>query len=284
MSYPQLDPQFQHYLSDKPSLTYVQESDKALRKLVINRLEIALGRRKIENVYHALKQDDFEVAAFFQEAVASSSIQINHCGVSPQEFKAEGPVVFLANHPFGIIDGMVLCNIATQIYGDMRILINSVLCQDKDLAPYFLPIDFDDTRNAIKTNIRSKQLALEAMADDVPVLIFPSGMVSTANKMGFGEVKDGPWTTFAAKLVRESKATVVPVHFQGRNSRKFHIASHIAEPLRMGMMMHEALNKFGSTVNVTIGQPLPWSELQQYADRKLLTKALYRSVQNLAAA
>lgn len=281
MQKPQLDPQFELYLNEQPSLTYVQPSDNRLRRVVIDLMESALGRRRIEQVYHALKEHEFDVSTFFASALEASRIELDHRGVEPSSLNVEGPLVLLANHPFGILDGIVLCDLAIKLRGDFRIMINAVLCQDKDLAPFFLPIDFEETRDAVKTNIRSKQLALQSLADGIPVLIFPSGMVSTAGKFGFGSVVDGPWTTFAAKLVREAKATVVPVYFHGRNSRKFHIVSHIAEPLRMGMLIHEALSKFGTEVKVTMGSPLPWSVLSQYSDRKSLTQALYLAVQSL---
>lgn len=282
MAHPVLDPQFEAYLAEKPSLTYVQQNDGRLKRLFIDRLEIALGRRKMEEVYHALKEQEFKIQSFFSCGLSAANIKVLHTGVDPASITVAGPLVFLANHPFGIVDGMVLCDIAAQTRGDLRILINALLCQDRDLAPYFLPIDFAESRAAVKTNIRSKQLALQALADDVPVLIFPSGMVSTAGKFGFGKVLDGPWTTFAAKLVRESKATVIPVYFHGRNSRKFHVASHIAEPLRMGMLVHEALNKFGNEVGVAVGEPIPWLEIEHHHSRKELTELLYKRVQDLA--
>ncbi len=281
MTRPELDPQFASYLEQKPSLSYVQPNDKAMVKLVIDRLEIAMGRQKLESVYHQLKDQPFDIRTFFKNAIDAGSLNINHRGLTPSEIRTQGPLIFVANHPFGIVDGMVLCDIAAQVRGDLRIMIHAALCKDEDLAPYFLPVDFNETKHAIKTNIRSKQLALEAISNDVPLLIFPAGMVSTARKFGFGSVKDAPWTTFAAKLIRQSKATVVPIHFHGRNSRKFHIASHIALPLRTGLLMHEALNKFGGSLDVTIGNPIAWTDLQHYEHRQELTDALYAIVQNL---
>ena len=189
--------------------------------------------------------------------------------------------MFVANHPFGVVDGIVLCDMALKARGDLRIMLHSLLCQDKHLAPFFLPIDFQETKQALKTNIRSKQLALEFLSQDVPVLIFPSGTVSTANKFGFGSVQDAPWTTFAAKIIREARATVVPIFFHGQNSRKFHVASHIAEPLRMAMLVHEALKKFGQTVKIEIGEPLKWEHLEDKGSRRQLTDYLYHQVQAL---
>ena len=100
-------------------------------------------------------------------------------------------------------------------------MINSLLCQDKDLAPYFLPIDFEPTKKAVATNIRSKQLALEFLSQDIPVLIFPSGMVSTAGGFGFGPVVDAPWTTFAAKSSGKPRQLSFPFFFTGPTVENF---------------------------------------------------------------
>ena len=279
---PELDADFESYLVDSPSLTYVQPTDKFFRRFVIDRLEVILGRRKIEDIYHRLKDGPFDIKTFFDRAITESKIEIEHLGLLPKDLSGvTGPLIFVANHPFGILDGMVLCDLAARVRGDLRILINSALCQDRDLAPYFLPVDFEPSQKAIRTNIKSKKLALSNLSKNIPVLIFPSGMVSTAGKLGFGAVKDAPWTTFAAKLVRESQATVVPVYFHGQNSRKFHIGSHLAEPLRMGMLMHEATNKFGRKVTVTIGQPISWETIKEIQGRQALTDVLYASVQAL---
>jgi putative hemolysin len=281
MSQPEIDPLFSSYVTGKPSLSYVQATDAPLKKFIINGLERLLGRSKLEKVYWKLKDKPFDIKDFFSDAMALGQLQVNHKGLHPDELEIDGPLIFLANHPFGIVDGMVLCDIAAKARGNFRILIHSALCQDGDLAPYFLPIDFEESKRAVKTNIRTKQLALESISQNIPLLIFPSGMVSTANKFGFGSVKDAPWTTFAAKLVKQSKATVVPLYFYGRNSRKFHIASHIGGPLRTGMLMHEALNKFGGSIDVAIGEPITPMQLEGFTHRQELTDVLYSKVQAL---
>lgn len=281
MTKPDLDPQFKQYVSERPKITYAKDDDPAVRRLVISALERIFGRRKIEKIYFDLKSRPFDIETFFKEALSRSQITVNYDGFDPTQFPKDGPLIFLANHPFGIVDGMVFCDLAVRSRGDFRIMINAMLCQDQELAPYFLPVDFEQSKQAMRTNIRSKQLAIECMSQNIPVLVFPSGMVSTAGKLGFGKVRDGEWTTFAAKLVKEAQATVVPVYFHGRNSRKFHVASHIAEPLRMGMLLHEAVNKFGRSVKVSIGEPIYWNEELNKLGRKDLTEQLYRSVSTL---
>ncbi|MEP1555063.1 lysophospholipid acyltransferase family protein [Paraglaciecola sp.] len=277
-----IDPEFLSYLRDPPRLTYSQADDGWVRRKLVSSLEALMGRKEIEAVYKRLKGDDFNIESFFGDALSEMKISADFDEQQLKAIPKTGPLMFVANHPFGVVDGLILCDLAAKVRGDLRIMLNSQLFQDKDLAPYFLPIDFSNTKSAIRTNIRSKQLALEHLSQDLPVLIFPSGMVSTATRFGFGEVKDGPWTTFAAKIIKEAQATVVPCFFHGRNSRKFHVASHIAEPLRMALLMHEALKRRDQKVRVEIGSPMSWQQLSKQGDRKRLTKYLYGQVQALS--
>ena len=276
-----IDPQFHSYLREPPRLSYTNPEDSWLHRQLVSVLEVLFGRNEIEAVYYRLKENGFDVNAFFGQALEEANINVAYDSAQLAKIPADGPLMFVANHPFGVVDGVILCDLALKARGDMRILLNSLLCQDKQLAPYFLPVDFENTREATKTNIRSKQLALEFLSNDIPVLIFPSGMVSTAGNFGFGAVDDAPWTTFAAKIIREAEATVVPVYFHGCNSRKFHIASHVAEPLRMALLIHEALRMFNSTLQVEIGDAIAWEQLQEVGGRSALTHYLYSQVQAL---
>ena len=133
----------------------------------------------------------------------------------------------------------------------------------------------------MKNNVAMGRRAREAMAADIPVLIFPSGFVSTAGKLGTGQAVEAPWTTFAAKLISDARASVVPVFFHGQNSRAFHIASHLSESLRMAFLIREAKARFGTRFDVTIGDTLPYESLEGIGGRKALTRYLYDAVQQL---
>jgi len=281
MSFAHVDPQFRSYLREPPRISYTNPDDTWLVRHFVSSIEILLGRNKIEAVYNNLKDEQFNLTTFFSSALKETKITAKYDLEKLQAVPKTGPLMFVANHPFGVVDGIVLCDLALRVRGDLRIMLHSLLCQDSQLAQFFLPIDFQETKKALKTNIRSKQLALEFLSQDIPVLIFPSGMVSTADKFGFGTVRDAPWTTFAAKIIREARATVVPIFFHGQNSRKFHVASHIGEPFRMAMLVHEAINKFGKTVEIEIGEPLTWERLADRGGRQQLTDYLYQQVQSL---
>ena len=278
----EIDPQFTSYLREPPRLSYSNPEDPWLSRHLVSSLEVLLGRNRMERIYYRTKNRGLSVQSFFAAALEETQIDVQFDSSKLESIPKTGPLMFVANHPFGVVDGIVLCDLALKVRGEIRIMINSLLCQDKDLAPYFLPIDFEPSKKAVTTNIRSKQLALEYLSRDIPVLIFPSGMVSTAGRFGFGSVIDAPWTTFAAKVIREAEANVVPVFFHGANSRKFHIASHFAEPLRMALLIHEALRKFGESVKVEIGAPIWWETLAGQGGRSQLTYYLYQQVQKLS--
>jgi putative hemolysin len=168
---------------------------------------------------------------------------------------------------------------ALDLADDFQVVINSLLCQDRDLVPHFLPIDFTETKDATKRNVRSKQLAGKALSNGTPLILFPSGHVSTADAPGFGDVIDAPWTTFIAKLVMQYQPTVVPVFFHGQNTRLFHVASNIAEPFRMAMHMREALKRFGTTVSLDVGIHHSPEDYAHIRSRQEMTQHFYDIVQ-----
>lgn len=279
-----LDPRLSDYIQDDPTLSYVQETDPWIIQKFISAIEIMFGRRKLEAIYKDLQKEPFSVESFFSGALDATKIQGCYDQNKLSNLPKTGPLVFVANHPFGVVDGLLLIDMAIKARGNFRVLINALLCRDRNLAPHFLPIDFEDSKAAAKNNIRTKKMAQQCLKEDIPLLIFPSGCVSTADRKGFGKVVDAPWTTFAAKLIRDSEATVVPVYFEGQNSRLFHIASHISEPLRMALLLNEASNKFDTKVSAHIGDHLPWSDLEDVGNRQELTNFLYRKVNELSEA
>ena len=255
----------------RPLISYVQPGDSSLRASLIGAIERLTGRPRLQAIYQELKRRDFDASVFFADALTRAGIQYRIRSGSLEHIPGEGPVILVANHPFGVVDGLILCDIAVRRRGSFRILIHAMLCRDRDLDPFFLPIDFSETTEALAVNVRSKRAALATLREGGTVLIFPGGGIATRRRGGFGALADLPWSTFVAKLVKQSGATVVPLFFHGCNSRLFHIASGISPSLRASLLLHEARNKLGRSFDVSIGEPLPRSATEHLDRRKLTT-------------
>jgi putative hemolysin len=138
-----------------------------------------------------------------------------------------GPLVLVANHPYGILDGLMMGHILAHVRGDFRILAHRVFRKAQDLDRVILPISFDETKEAVALNLETRKTALAYLAARAaPSASFPGGTVSTAVKP-FGQAMDPGWRSFTAKMIAKSEAVVVPIFFEGANSRLFQIASHL---------------------------------------------------------
>lgn len=196
----------------------------------------------------------------------------------------EGPLVVIANHPFGILDGLMMGRILSETRGEFRILAHRVFRRAADLERVILPISFDETREAQALNVETRAEALRFLAAGGAIGVFPGGTVSTAPKP-FGRAMDPVWRTFTAKMILRSDAQVVPVYFDGANSRVFQIASHLHYTLRMAIMISEFRMRVGSGVRVAVGEPISNAALRALTtDPKALMAHLRRATYDLAPA
>ena len=127
-----------------------------------------------------------------------------------------------------------------------------------------LPISFDDTREAMAMNIATRKEALRYLGAGGAIGIFPGGTVSTAAKP-FSKPMDPGWRTFTAKMITKSNATVLPIYFDGVNSRRWQIASHVHPSLRLGLLINEFKTRVGRSVEIAVGKPVPPEELMLHA-------------------
>jgi putative hemolysin len=265
-----------------PRISYVQDGERGLRPFLIGALERLTGRRRLEAIYRELKSSAFDPDRFFGRALELAGIRYDVVCGDEGAIPRRGPLIFVANHPFGVVDGLMLCDLARRTRGDFRILIHALLCRDRDLEPFFMPVDFSGDRRALRGNIATKHAALRVLADGGTLLIFPGGGIATRGRAGLAPLADLPWSTFLGRLIASSGATVVPVFFHGGNSPVFHIASALSPTLRAGLLLHEARNKLGRRFAVSLGAPVRYGEVA-HLRRRELTDHMHRVVWSLQA-
>ena len=180
---------------------------------------------------------------------------------------AEGGFITVSNHHFGSIDGLILNAAVGSRRPDFRILTTFLLTMIPGLRDSFIPVDNFATGGA--RSISGIRTALGHIAEGKPLGFFPAGEVATWQKgrnktavSGKKVVEDIPWADNISKLIRKSGLPVVPIYFEGENSRWFHRWGRIHPRLRTVRLVHEMFNKPGSVIQVRIGQPIPASALE----------------------
>lgn len=272
-------PERRHVVRD---MSYAHSARTRGGRALIRAMENATGR--LDLIRRANGYQD-EVAAgrdFWEVLVRRYGLSLDLAGGSLDSLPGEGPLIVIANHPYGILDGLMLGHILSVVRGDFRILAHQVFRKAPELDRVILPVSFDGTKEAVRQNLVTRHAALSCLGAGGCIGVFPGGTVSTAARP-FSRPLDPGWRSFTARMVAKSGATVVPVYFEGSNSRLFQLASHLHYTLRMGLLMKEFRKRLDRPVRVVIGAPVPPAEIAARAGRaRLLMDFLRKSTYDLS--
>ncbi|WP_170412922.1 lysophospholipid acyltransferase family protein [Ruegeria atlantica] len=260
-------------------ISYAYSAETKGGRMVIKLMENTTGRMRLIKRADGYEKEVAEGRDFWSVMVERYGLSLDVVGGSLSNIPRTGPLILIANHPYGILDGMMMGHILSETRGDFRILANHVFRKAEDLDNIILPISFDETKEAMKQNIETRKTALNYLGEGGAIGIFPGGTVSTGLKP-FSHPMDPGWRGFTARMVAKSEATVVPVFFDGHTSRLFQIASHLHNTLRMGLLIKEFKKRVDTPVKVVIGEPISRDVLDPLATDKrkmmdFLRKATY---------
>lgn len=270
-------------VNESINFSYSRPEHSFFRRALIRGSELASGQPRLKGLYQEFRDNPRPNESFFDAAVRLLELDIRCDLATLCRAPTKGPVVFVANHPFGVLDGIVLCWLASQLRPDLRVLVHSLLCQPAELRDVFLPIDFGPTEEARATTLRARANALQWLREGHAIGVFPGGSVATSQKPFVGPALDPAWHPFIAKLIVNTRATVIPVYFAGQNSRLFQIASHLHYTARLSLLFRETARRIGSRVDVAIGEPIPFGEIAHFESRRDLLLELRRRTLGLAS-
>lgn len=245
-------------------ISYAPSAASAAGRALIRIVENATGRPRLIRRAAGYENEVASGRDFWQVMVERYGLRLDLLSGSLEAIPREGPLVVIANHPFGILDGLVLGHVLSQCRGDFRILAHRVFRRAEVLDRVILPISFDETREAQRLNMQTRATALRYLADGGAIGIFPGGTVATAARP-FGPPLDPVWRGFTARLVARSGATVVPIYFDGHNSRLFQLASHLNYTLRMALLIREFGARVDTPVRLAVGVPIPPAAMRPLA-------------------
>ncbi|HXW08312.1 MAG TPA: lysophospholipid acyltransferase family protein [Vicinamibacterales bacterium] len=186
---------------------------------------------------------------------------------------ASGPLVAVANHPFGAADGLVLLALLRRVRPDVRLLANRLLARIPELAAHCIFVDAFGNRGFTPANARALREARRFLDSGGTLAAFPAGEVSSTLRED-GCTTDGPWSPVLARLVRSTGADVVPVHFSGCNSPTFHAVGRIHPRLRTALLARELLRQRGRTIRCRLGPRLEAERLARFDEPDRLASYL----------
>lgn len=219
----------------------------------------------IHNKYKDFKGPDF-AEKVLNEIGVRYDIKLNQLDNIP----LEGGFITISNHNFGSIDGMMLSSVVGHIRPDFKILTNYILSKIPALRGSFFAVDpFAAGRKRSMGGLRD---ALDHIKNGGCLGLFPAGEVATTKAFTIRRfelkdtVKDIPWPSNMIKLIKNSGLPVVPIYFDGTNSRMFHLLGMIHPRLRTVKLISEMFNKRGKTIPMRIGKPISAEEIAEYTD------------------
>ncbi len=245
-------------------ISYAYSAQTRGGRAVIRVLENATGRLNLIRRAAGYEDDVARGEDFWKVMVDRYGLSMDVVGGSLANIPKSGPLVMIANHPYGILDGLMMGHLLSEARGgDFRILAHKIFRKAEDLDRVILPISFDETKEAMALNVETRKTALSYLAGGGAIGVFPGGTVSTSLKP-FSRPMDPGWRSFTAKMIAKSDATVLPVFFDGANSRMFQVASHLHYTLRMSLLINEFRRRVDEPVRLVIGQPIPREEIDAF--------------------
>lgn len=247
-----------------------------LRQAARSPLGAVLGLRRLADLYDQVQERD-DPDAFLRCALQLLRVTWSVSRTDLARIPAAGPLVVVANHPFGGIEGMVLALALRSVRPDVRILANGALTSLPELAPLLIPVDPFERPSSVAANLRGLRAALAWLSHGGALAAFPSGEVAHLHPHRL-RVDEPRWRDTVVRLIRHTQAKVLPVFFHGANGAVFQVLGLLHPALRTALLPRQLLNKRGRTIRMSIGEPLPSSQLCNGDDRAVTTRLRQRTL------
>jgi len=184
-----------------------------------------------------------------------------------------GPVVAVANHPFGLIEGAILAALLPSVRPDVKIMANYLLGTIPAARDCCIFVDPFESEHTIRTNPKGLKESVAWLKQGGLLAVFPAGEVAHLN---FKEraITDPEWNHSIARLIRLTGATVLPIYFLGANSALFQLLGFLHPRVRTALLTHEFLNKTNQAIELRIGSPIAPAKLRRYQDDVALIRYL----------
>jgi putative hemolysin len=256
--------------------SYASDDDPWGKRSFIRAVERISGQPILRRAYESWIRTPQRGENIFAAGLRYLGIKLEVAGRGLSAIPKSGGLLVVANHPFGVADGLAVGQMLTSVRPDVKLLCHSLLCQPKEAANYLLPVDFGGSKEARINSARTRLAALEWLKSGGCLVVFPGGAVATRQEPMRGPAIEHPWHGFAGRLASVPNVSVLPVYFRGENSTLFHLASHFNYPLRVALLFRETLRLMGRKIEADVGAVVAGASLPHDQGRDAVAKHLHR--------
>ena len=230
----------------------------------------ALGLGKINRLFD--EAADYQGREFADHLIENMNITIKVDEAQLESIPKEGGFIVVSNHPFGGIEGVMLLSAIAKVRPDFKLMANFILSHIPNLKECFFSVNPFEKNPEWKSSVGGIKGAIRHIADGHGLGVFPAGEVSRYHGHDFPE--DLPWSTSIARIIKSAGVPVIPVYWDGCNSRLFYAMDKIHPMLGTARLTRELANKHNSCFNLQIGKPILPSEIEIYENPKDLAAYL----------
>ncbi len=200
---------------------------------------------------------------FWPKALRHMGIRIDTPPDEIARIPATGPLVVVANHPHGLVDGMVMAEMINRVRPDFKILTRSLLTGIPEVAQFMIPVPFPHEENSRELGLQMRAETMAHLKAGGAIILFPAGRVACSETF-FGPAIEHEWNVFTHKMIQKSGATILPIRFTGHNTRLYQIANKVSATLRQGLLLYEIRKALNRAQRPFIGEPIPASVLKHW--------------------
>ena len=249
---------------DRRKLSYANTFTNPFQRNTIKTLELLTGKLRLLRKVRQFEKIGIPFGQpFWRQALDLLGIKLLISKSELSKIPKKGSLIITANHPHGLVDGMVLAELIGKVRTDYKILTRSLLTGVNQIDQFMIPVPFDHEENALQKSLEMRRRAMEHLENGGVIVLFPSGKVASSETI-FGKVVEGDWNPFTAKLIQKSGADVLPVFFPGSNSRIYQIANQISATLRQGLLIYEVVHAMNKPQKPLIGNIIKQDEISSW--------------------
>ncbi len=260
------------------AFTFATAEVNRLGQLFIMITELMTGKIKLKKLYDQYLLEERPPQFFWDDAISKLNLTLKTSFQEGSHIPKKGKLIVIANHAFGVADGVSICSIISKVRQDYKMVTHKVLRQADAVKDKILPIDFNENKEALLTNISTRKEAEKMLLNDGVLIRFPSGRIATKKDLRKNtKADDGEWKQWVSKLILKTKSPVLPIFFDGQNSQWYHIANKLGLTFRYSLCMYELKRKIGDNIYMYFGSLISYEYLEKIGDIREITNYL-RSV------